>query len=78
MSKLLIINANLLEKILFELGFIKKRQKGSHAFYRHSDGRYTTIPFHGKRDLARPVIRSVLRQIGLDIDSYNRLVQKLK
>jgi|GEM_PF-254603 len=56
MSKLVLINAQSLEKILFILGFINKRHKGSHRFYRHKDGRYTTIPFHGNKDLSRPLL----------------------
>jgi predicted RNA binding protein YcfA (HicA-like mRNA interferase family) len=46
MSKLPITKAAKLEKILRLLGFTYERQKGSHVFYRHPDGRYTTIPHH--------------------------------
>ena len=35
-----------MEKILFHLEFVKVRQKGSHAFYRHQDGRTTTLTHH--------------------------------
>ncbi len=42
MSKLPLINAKEMEKLLFKIGFEKSRQKGSHAFYRHPDGRTTT------------------------------------
>ena len=31
-------------------GFVLERQSGSHAIYRHPDGRWTTVPIHGKRD----------------------------
>ncbi|MCF8450327.1 MAG: type II toxin-antitoxin system HicA family toxin [Taibaiella sp.] len=47
MSKLPLVDAKTLERILLKLGFIIVRQKGSHRFYRHDDGRYTTIPHHG-------------------------------
>ena len=63
-----------MEKILFELGFSKKRQKGSHAFYKHEDGRITTIPHHKGRMLARPLIRTILREIDISIDEYNNLL----
>ncbi len=46
MSKLPIVSAKEFEKILLRIGFLKIRQKGSHAFYRHPDGRYTTLPHH--------------------------------
>jgi predicted RNA binding protein YcfA (HicA-like mRNA interferase family) len=48
------IDAKALEKILFKLGFYMVKQKGSHVFYRHSEGRYTTIPHHGSVDLSGP------------------------
>jgi predicted RNA binding protein YcfA (HicA-like mRNA interferase family) len=75
MSKLTLINALSLEKLLIKLGFTKTRQKGSHAFYRHADGRTTTIPFHLGKDLPRPLIREILREINLSIDEYNKLIQ---
>lgn len=37
MSKLPLISAKDLEKLILMLGFVFKRQKGSHAFYRHED-----------------------------------------
>lgn len=77
MSKLKLINAKTMEKLLLELGFEKVRQKGSHAFYRHVDGRTTTIPHHKARMLARPLIREILREIEIAIDDYNNHVKKL-
>jgi len=44
LSRLQIIDAKEMEKLLFLLEFKKIRQKGSHAFYRHPDGRTTTLP----------------------------------
>ena len=51
--------------VLRSLGFERVRQKGSHVFFRHPDGRTTTVPDHRGRDLARPLIREVLREIQL-------------
>lgn len=72
MSKLYIINAKRMEKLLFLLGFKKVRQKGSHVFYRHPDGRVTTVPHHKGYLLARPLIREILREIELTIEEYNK------
>lgn len=46
MSKLPLLTAREWIKILFKMGFVLKRQKGSHAFFEHSDGRTTVIPIH--------------------------------
>lgn len=56
MSKLQLIDARKKEKFLLSLGFEKTRQKGSHAFFRHKDGRTTTVPYHSGKDLARPLM----------------------
>ncbi|MCL2408391.1 MAG: type II toxin-antitoxin system HicA family toxin [Oscillospiraceae bacterium] len=73
MSRLVLINAADMENILFKLGFARLRKKGSHVFYQHPDGRTTTIPFHGNRDLPRPLLRDILREININVDEYNEL-----
>ncbi len=77
MSRLQIIDAKKMDKLLFKLGFRKVRQKGSHVFYRHPDGRTTTVPHHSSRDLARPLIKEILREIELSVDEYNNFLKKL-
>lgn len=77
MTKLPIISAKDLEKVLYHLGFEKMRQKGSHAFYRHSDGRTTTVPHHPGHDISRPLVRSILREINLEISDFNRVLDEI-
>jgi len=62
-TRIPIVDFNTMEKILFSLGFKKVRQKGSHVFYKHKDGRATTLPNHQGRDLSRPLLREILREI---------------
>ncbi len=68
MTRLPILNAKKLEKLVTNLGFKRVRQKGSHVFYRHPDGRTTTLPHHKGRDLARPLLREILKEIELTPD----------
>lgn len=77
MSRLRIVDAGNLEKVLFHIGFERVRQKGSHIFYRHPDGRRTTIPHHGSRLLARPLLREILREIELTVDEYHELLDRI-
>ena len=77
MSRLRIINAKKIEKLLFKLGFEKVRQKGSHVFYRHPDGRTTTVPHHSGRDLARPLIKEILREVEISVEQYEDALKKL-
>ena len=76
MSKLPVVSAKELEKILLQIGFEIVRQKGSHRFYKHPDGRYTTIPHHSGEDISRPLIRAILREVELDTDDYIRLLNE--
>jgi predicted RNA binding protein YcfA (HicA-like mRNA interferase family) len=77
LTKLQVIDAERMERLLLLLGFEKARQKGSHVFYRHSDGRTTTVPHHKGRVLARPLIREILREIEISVDQYNEYLKKL-
>jgi len=77
LSKLQIIDAKTMERLLFLLRFKRVRQKGSHAFYRQEDGRTTTIPHHKGRVLARPLIKEILKEIEVTIDYYHELLRKL-
>ncbi|MBS3774135.1 MAG: type II toxin-antitoxin system HicA family toxin [Bacteroidales bacterium] len=72
-----IVKVKLLEKVLLYLGFEIKRQKGSHVFYRHPDGRYTTLPHHGNQEISRSLLRQILREIELSPEEFNEVLKKL-
>ena len=77
MTRLRVVDAKSMERVLLVLGFQTVRQKGSHVFYRHPDGRTTTIPHHQGRDLARPLIREILREIELSPEQFQAVLDKL-
>ncbi|MDK9701077.1 MAG: type II toxin-antitoxin system HicA family toxin [bacterium] len=64
-------------RVLLVLGFSSTRQKGSHVFFRHPDGRTTTVPNHKGRDLARPLVREILREIELTPEQFARVLNEL-
>ena len=51
---------NLIQKVK-KLGFEKLRQKGSHIRFVHSDGRKTTIPDHGQKDVPQGLLIKIVR-----------------
>jgi len=75
MTRLPIVDFKAMDKVLRGLGFERVRQKGSHVFYRHPDGRTTTVPDHAGRDLARPLIREILREIEISPDEFNKILK---
>ncbi|MEO8150512.1 MAG: type II toxin-antitoxin system HicA family toxin [Bacteroidia bacterium] len=62
MSKLPLLTARELIKILSKLGFVLKRQKGSHIFFEHPDGRTTVIPNHTGEQLDRGLLNKIIKQ----------------
>ena len=71
MSRLPIVDIKTMDRLLRHLGFESVRQKGSHVFYRHPDGRTTTLPNHPGRDLPRPLMREILREIEITPERFN-------
>ncbi|MEA1960391.1 MAG: type II toxin-antitoxin system HicA family toxin [Bacillota bacterium] len=76
MSKLTIISDKEMVKILMLLGFVLIRQKGSHIFFAHPDGRVTVVPCHNE-DLGRGLIRKILKDVDISIPEYERLREKV-
>ena len=58
MSRLPLLTAKELLKIILKLDFRFKRQKGSHIFLKHPEGRTTLIPFHSKEEIKITVARN--------------------
>jgi len=71
MSKLPLIKANDLLKFLEELGFKPVRMKGSHVRLKADDGRVTTIPIHGNREIPRGLLRKIIREdLQMELDDF--------
>jgi len=77
MTRLPIIDVKTMEKELLSLSFQAARKKGSHVFCRHPDGKTTTVPNHPGRDLARPLVREILREIEITPEEFVEAQEKL-
>jgi predicted RNA binding protein YcfA (HicA-like mRNA interferase family) len=67
MPPLPVIDARTFIKFLESLDFYFVRQKGSHARYKHKDGRAVTVPIHGKESLKRGLLGGMLDDIGVEV-----------
>lgn len=54
-----------LERVAKKLGFQKVRQKGSHARWKHDDGRATTLPVHGNGEVGTGLFHKILEEMGI-------------
>lgn len=65
------ITFNELQRRLKQLGFEAKRQKLSHVRYVHPDGRKTTIPDHGSKDVPKGLLSKIIRyDIGMEMSDF--------
>ncbi len=58
----MVIKLHQLERFALSLGFYKLRKKGSHARWKHSDGRVTTIPIYP--EIGGWLLGEILHQLG--------------
>lgn len=65
-----VLNAREVERILLSLGFDRRAGKGAHRFYRHPDGRTTTVPFHAGNDIQPTLLRKICADVGLSIFEF--------
>uniref|UniRef100_UPI0040566F6C type II toxin-antitoxin system HicA family toxin n=1 Tax=Candidatus Electrothrix sp. TaxID=2170559 RepID=UPI0040566F6C len=64
-----------LRKIVQRMGLQKTRQKGSHIRYAHADGRKTTIPDHGDKDVPKGLLVKIIKQdLNLSVDDFIRFL----
>lgn len=57
-------------RILGHFGFERIRQKGSHIYFRHPDGRSTVIPFHKGEDIGKGLLSEILKDIELSWEEF--------
>ncbi len=60
-DKLPLLRAKEVAKVLEKLGFEFKRQKGSHMFFEHPDGRTTVIPNHPTDHVDRGLLNKIIK-----------------
>lgn len=61
MAKLPLMKARDVAKILEKLGFKFIRQRGSHMFFEHPDGRTTVIPNHPGDKIDRGLLNKIIK-----------------
>jgi predicted RNA binding protein YcfA (HicA-like mRNA interferase family) len=65
MARLPVLKPREIAHVLEKMGFVEVRQRGSRKQYRHADGRRTTVPFHGSRDVSPFLLRQIIKDARL-------------
>ena len=68
--KLPLLSSRELCKFLEKEGFQFVRQKGSHRFYRHPDGRTTVVPMHAGKDIKRGLLKGILDEVKISREEF--------
>jgi len=76
MARMSTVKAKVMIKFLESLGFELIRQRGSHKFFKHPDGRTVTVPDHQGEDLGRGITGKILKDAEVTKEDFMNWSQK--
>jgi predicted RNA binding protein YcfA (HicA-like mRNA interferase family) len=59
---------------LVKLGYVFDRQRGSHMILRNPRPPYRRIVVPDHREVAKGTLRSILREVGITVEAFQRLL----
>ena len=77
MTRLRLVTYGELRKVAESCGFQWQRRHGSHNTFKNPEGRIIVIPDHGAQVIVRPLLRKILRDMGISTDEYHKVLEKL-
>ena len=77
MTRLRLVPYRELSKVAGAAGFHWARREGSHNTFRNAEGRIVVIPDHGSQVIVRPLLRRILRDMGLSVEEYHNILENL-
>jgi len=76
MPKLPIIRAKELIRILNKLGFFKFHKVGSHAQFKHLDGRRVTVSVHSGKEIGRKTLKGIIDDLDLTVEEFIKILKE--
>jgi len=74
MSKLPIISARDLIKALYKIGYYTDHQTGSHIILRNTKYPYRRLTIPNHKEIARGTLSSIIKQSGLDVKQFLKIL----
>lgn len=74
-EKLPRLTASQVIKVLERAGFSLARQSGSHMIFKNSTGLRATVPFHVGKILHPKVLKSIMHEADLTLESLRELLK---
>ena len=75
MPKFPVVKGRQLMAVLARMGFTEYHRVGSHAQFKHPDGRRVTIAIHAGRDFRKGTMRGILSDINLTVEDFISLLK---
>jgi predicted RNA binding protein YcfA (HicA-like mRNA interferase family) len=75
MSKLPSLTGKEIVSLLKKVGFIVERQRGSHVFLKHDDGRATVVPIHSGERIGPGLLSKILRDVEMTKDELLKILE---
>ncbi len=75
MSKLRSLTGKEVVSLLKKVGFIVERQRGSHVFLKHDDGRATVVPIHSGETIGPGLLSKILRDVEMTKDELLKILE---
>ncbi len=76
MTKLPSLTGKDIISILKKVGFEIKRQKESHVFLQHPDGRATVVPIHSGETIGPGLMAKILRDVNMTKEEFYQLLKE--
>jgi predicted RNA binding protein YcfA (HicA-like mRNA interferase family) len=74
MTRLPSLTGERIVKALGKAGFQILRQRGSHIYLKHPDGRATVVPMHKGESVGRGLVRKIMKDADLNQDEFLKLL----
>jgi predicted RNA binding protein YcfA (HicA-like mRNA interferase family) len=75
MSKLPSLTGKEVVSLLKKVGFFVERQRGSHVFLKHDDGRATVVPIHSGETIGPGLLSKILRDVEMTKDELFKILE---
>lgn len=74
-QKMPVVTGLQLVRVLEEIGFVARRQKGSHLhLFRDNDRRRVTVPVHRGKNIPIGTLKSILKDAELTIEELRKRI----
>jgi predicted RNA binding protein YcfA (HicA-like mRNA interferase family) len=77
LSRLRLVPYQELSRVAEVAEFQWVRCAGSHNTFRNAEGRTVVIPDHGPRVIVRPLLRKIIRDMGLSVEEYHHILGQI-